>query len=279
VAKLGLDAGARLRVATVGFEPDTFVYRFETGLPKGTLWADILSLGGLRKVKLIIEGTQIFLNKRLVAFRVSPGGDMEIVPLTDSISLTDSGGRRVPRVSPGERWIARAGVPGGEIFPDAEWERDLRVWNDWDAWQPEVLAMDWQPVLPPLQPHLVFDAVAPVFPWEIPVDSSLIVPPEVRSLAEVISAYLDAIRAYRRDTGSYPPQTDWIQPLIQDPGIPGWKGPYIAPDLPGVDLWGRPLVYEVFRDGERILVDVRSRGPDGDDDRGLGDDIRLGHPE
>lgn len=278
-AKLGLTAGAHLRVLSVGFEPDTFVYRLEVDFPRGALWVDVLSLGGLRKVKMVIGGVQIFLNKRLVAFRVSPGVGMVIVPLSDSISLTDSSGLRVPRVSPGEQWVARVGAPGGDILSDPEWQRDLRVWNDWEAWQPEVLEMDWEPVLPPLQPRLVFETVAPVFPWEIPVDSSLIVPPEVRSLAEVISAYLEGIQAYRADTGSYPPQTDWMKYLTRDPGIPGWKGPYIVADLPRVDLWGRPLIYEVFHDGDRTFVDVRSRGPNGEDDRGLGDDIRFGKEE
>ncbi len=279
-AKLGLDSGTRLGVLTVGFEPETFVYRLDGDLLRGTMWVDVSSLGGLRKVKLVIDGAQIFLNQRLVSFRITPDGRLAVTPLSDSISLTDRDGRRIPRISPGERWVSSGpDSTGGRIAVENEWQRDLRIWNDWDAWQPEVVEMTWDPVYPPLQPQLVFERVAPIFPWKVPVDSSLIVPPETRSLAEIMSAYLDGIQAYHRDVGNYPSSSEWIESLVRDPGVEGWKGPYVPADLPTVDLWGRPLIYEVFDDGDQTYIDVRSRGPDGEDDRGLDDDIRLGRAE
>ncbi|MFH1738747.1 MAG: type II secretion system protein GspG [bacterium] len=278
-AKLGLDTGTRLSVISVGFEPDTFVYRLQVDLSAGTLWLDVLSLGELRKVKLIVNGTQVFLNKRLMVCRAPSDGGIEVAPLSETVSLTNAAGGRVPKVAPGERWVSKPGSAEGEILSDPNWDRDLRIWNEWETWQPESLEMDWRPVLPSLQPHLVFETAAPLFPWPIPVGSSLILPPEQRSMAETISAYLAGIRAYRKDIGSYPPQTDWTKLLSEDPNIQGWNGPYVKADVSRLDLWGRPFVYEVFRDGDSTFVDVRSRGLNGEDDRGLGDDIRFGYKE
>ncbi len=276
-AKLGMNAGSRLRILSVAFEKDTFVYRLEVELTAGTLWVDVLSLGELRKVKLINRGHQVFLNQQLVVSRASPGGGLEIVPLSDTISVTNANGIRVPKVSPGERWISRQ--DGVEVVPASEWEKDVQIWQEWDAWQPEKLQMEWNPVLPTSEPRPVFEEVAPVFPWKIPVDSSFVMTPNTRSLPEVIASLLDGIQAFRQDTGAYPSRDKWIHSLVTDPGISGWSGPYITGDLPRVDLWGRPFIYEIFRDGERTFVDVRSRGPNGEDDRGLSDDIRLGREE
>ena len=276
-ATLGLNAGSRLQILSVSFEQDTFVYRFEVDLVQGTLWVDVQSLGELRKLKLINRGAQIFLNRQLISFRASPGGGMEAVPLTDPIAITAAGGQRVPKVSPGERWISRPG--GTEIQPAPDWNRDLKVWQQWDAWQPETLEMEWNPALPSLELEPVLKEVHPVFPWEIPVDSSFVSMPDTRSLPEVMGAFLDGVQAYHGDTKTYPSQTEWIDSLLKDPGVSGWNGPYISADLPRVDLWGRPFIYEVFRHQDQVYLDVRSRGPNGEDDRGLNDDIRLGRKQ
>ncbi|HPA45703.1 MAG TPA: type II secretion system protein GspG [bacterium] len=278
-AKLGLAATARLDIQSVAFEPETFLYRLDVKLLNGTAWVDVLSLGDLRKVKLIVNGVQIFLNKRLVALRVPQGGGVEIIPLSDSIALTDAKGLRTPKVGLGERWLGAQGVGTGEVVPCEDWRALVAVWDDWMKWQPETLDMEWNPVLPSPQPKPVLSSVLPAFPWRVPVDSSLIVPPENRSMAEMIAAYLVAIRKYREDTGAYPPPKDWMDALFKNPGINGWEGPYVAGDLPQVDLWGNPFVYEIFRDNGTVFVDVRSRGPNGEDERGLGDDIRFGYKE
>jgi hypothetical protein len=70
-----------------------------------------------------------------------------------------------------------------------------------------------------------------------------------------------------------------MEALFKNPSVNGWQGPYVAGDLPQVDLWGNPFVYEIFRDNGTVFVDVRSRGPNGEDERGLGDDIRFGYKE
>ncbi len=278
-AKLGFAAATRSDIQSVAFEPETFLYRLEMKLLSGTVWVDVLSLGDLRKVKLIVNGVQIFLNKRLVALRIPPSGGIEIIPLSDSIALTDARGLRTPKVAVGERWLDAQGTGTGGVVPCDDWRELVALWNDWMKWQPETLDMEWNPVLPSPEPKPVLSSVLPAFPWRVPVDSSLIVPPEKRSMAEMIAAYLVAIRRYKEDTGAYPASKDWMEALFKNPSVNGWQGPYVAGDLPQVDLWGNPFVYEIFRDNGTVFVDVRSRGPNGEDERGLGDDIRFGYKE
>jgi general secretion pathway protein G len=60
-----------------------------------------------------------------------------------------------------------------------------------------------------------------------------------------IAALLDALQTYRADTSSFPTEEQGLQALRADPGVPGWKGPYLSKDIP-VDPWGRPYRYSVI---------------------------------
>ncbi len=70
-----------------------------------------------------------------------------------------------------------------------------------------------------------------------------------------------ALDLYRLDTGTYPTTQQGLQALIRDPGVRGWRGPYLDAGSVPLDPWGRPYVYR--SPGERGLFDLFSLGADG----------------
>ena len=77
-----------------------------------------------------------------------------------------------------------------------------------------------------------------------------------------------AVERFRLDTGRYPTEMQGLRALVEDPGVDGWKGPYVKNENGFRDPWVTPLRYEASADGGfRIL----SAGPDRR--LGTGDDI------
>ncbi len=67
-----------------------------------------------------------------------------------------------------------------------------------------------------------------------------------------------ALERFHRDGGRYPdPETEGLHALIRDPGVAGWRGPYVNMIRP--DPWGREFRYDL-REGR---VELFTPGPDG----------------
>jgi len=64
-----------------------------------------------------------------------------------------------------------------------------------------------------------------------------------------------ALEQFRRDCGGYPAADPGLQALIRDPGIPGWRGPYVNRIKP--DPWR-----QTYRYGPETEPLVFSYGPD-----------------
>ena len=75
-----------------------------------------------------------------------------------------------------------------------------------------------------------------------------------------------ALDMYQVDCRTYPTKEQGLKALIRNPGVEGWKGPYIIGRFP-LDPWGLP--FEHNSDGQSPKV--RSSGPDLR--MGTGDDI------
>lgn len=72
-----------------------------------------------------------------------------------------------------------------------------------------------------------------------------------------------AIAIYEVDTGRYPPD---LGALVKMPdGLKGWKGPYLAADVPK-DPWGNPYGYRFPGKRRPESYDLFSNGPDGKPD-------------
>jgi type II secretion system protein G len=91
-----------------------------------------------------------------------------------------------------------------------------------------------------------------------------------------IVAFETAARMYQVDCGALPPQSTGLQALVVNPGISGWRGPYLSGRKIPLDPWGHPYRYQVLN--EKPVID--SAGPDGvfgtPDDNGFGIKPRTG---
>jgi hypothetical protein len=63
--------------------------------------------------------------------------------------------------------------------------------------------------------------------------------PRTVTLNRVQMAWL-AISDYTRDCGAPPPKGHGLEPLLRDPGIGGWAGPYLPPEAL-TDGWGNAI--------------------------------------
>lgn len=80
-----------------------------------------------------------------------------------------------------------------------------------------------------------------------------------------------ALDLFEQDIGRYPTAEEGLNALLTDPGIEGWKGPYLKGDL-RPDPWGHPYSYSLQTDqAGRSHFAVSSAGPDGQ--AGSQDDI------
>jgi general secretion pathway protein G len=68
-----------------------------------------------------------------------------------------------------------------------------------------------------------------------------------------------ALQLYVLDCGVSPTTAQGLIVLVTNPGVAGWKGPYIDPPRIRSDPWGTPFRYRLV--GTNMVVE--SAGPDG----------------
>ena len=90
-----------------------------------------------------------------------------------------------------------------------------------------------------------------------------------RAQADIRGNLSLALDLFEQDVGRYPAVDEGLVALIQDPGSPDWKGPYLKGDLKP-DPWGEPYYYAIDPSDPRRYT-LSSAGPDGQS--GTSDDI------
>ena len=90
---------------------------------------------------------------------------------------------------------------------------------------------------------------------------------ERQSTQLLCEAIADAVQRFRQDTGSMPVPLDG---QLTDPGIHGWRGPYMSGDSMPRDAWGGALGFRHLDNG---AFQVFSAGPDGQ--LGTSDDVNA----
>jgi general secretion pathway protein G len=89
-----------------------------------------------------------------------------------------------------------------------------------------------------------------------------------RVRSDIKGALSLALDLFEQDTGRYPTTDEGLEALVADPGLPGWRGPYIKSGLEP-DPWGTPYSYEA--DETARTYRLSSAGPD--KQAGTDDDI------
>jgi len=180
---------------------------------------------------------------------------------------TPSGGQ----IQAGETLI----VPlAGEKLLTSEPAREglLQTWQDWDQWKPETIAIEPQlmPGLPESAPMLgEHSALSGDFGGQQIAGGADLV---TESLPAVLKKYREALDLYKEKNGNYPDPSEGLKALRA-----GSEDPYRVLGLPLTDPWGRELLYDLIEIQNQpvpVIVSVRSAGPNGLDEKGLGDDVQ-----
>lgn len=80
----------------------------------------------------------------------------------------------------------------------------------------------------------------------------------------------DALDAFAIDAGRFPTPAEGLNALVyRPPSVPNWSGPYYKRLL--TDPWGRPYLYTLWSESDRVCYGLTSAGPDGKP--GTADDI------
>ena len=81
-----------------------------------------------------------------------------------------------------------------------------------------------------------------------------------RAEADVRGSLSLALDLFEQDVGRYPTTDEGLSALINDPGLEGWKGPYLKGELKP-DPWGTDYIYSMAPD-ETAQYILSSAGPD-----------------
>jgi len=188
------------------------------------------------------------------------GGAEAVVPANQSVTVDPSGRLTAPK----------------PVLPD-----EINEWTEWDAW-----ALD---IHQNISSRFIvggeqIDAMAKTVADDQKryekimneANRTIIVNKE----ADRLDRYKEAFLKFARDTSVFPSNEMNFTALMENPGLPGWKGPYIEEKtLPLLDRWGGALRYTLKKSAQsgNMFGEIHSNGPDKTDqnDQVGSDDIRI----
>lgn len=276
IGEIGLTGQTRIRFDQLTVSR-TQTFEVGLNLTRGAFWAQVgVQQATWKRVKLTINTSSVILQQgTLYVESAERTGAVYITNLSLNRDLKFYRATEIPSdVRVGERVFVSPA--SNRLTVDANQnasELQERIAN-WADWEPAPLVVELEPVIPPLKTYPEYPPVPALHPYRITIDTSMAFSPETRSLGQILKIYDEAVERYKRDTGRYPSPQHGINALVYSYEVSGWRGPYIPQDVPRHDFWGNPFVYDLYKVNGREYADVRSVGPNGQDDRGLGDDIR-----
>ena len=140
-------------------------------------------------------------------------------------------------------------------------------WDNWDIWTPERITYEPElhPVPVPVGPPWADFAIVQVgdagdLPKPVPV--------QPQGTLQIIQQWRQGIYEYIQMTGYAPQQSGeaGLEAVRQ-------KVDFVSDELPTRDNWGNPFAWQVYLQGNKVLIDVHSKGANRIDDFGLGDDL------
>lgn len=283
----GLPSDSTLRLIGLNHPEHLSLYELSFVLEKGQFWCQILP-GVTRaedtqeRVTLRINDCELQPEPGLLLFEILPDEAfrMTLVRGTE-VGIRVRGTPSESQLKPGETLIVP--LVGEKVLEIEPAEENLEpVWTRWDAWRPVEIPVTTQVMLGDPISAPVLGEVSAFGEGYLGRESTLTAPLMVDMLPAKLKQYRQAIERYKERHGDYPDPVLGLQALHQvDPQIQE-AIPYGVEGLSPVDPWGRPLVYELIElppreddaGGPSIIVSVRSMGPNGIDEKGLGDDIQ-----
>ncbi|MBD3268169.1 hypothetical protein GF373_16010 [bacterium] len=277
IGRIGLEGGAHVRFDEMTMDPSTQSYQADLWLREGKGWISIdKPKSSWKRVKLTMNAVRSVLQSATLYLQATEEtGGLRITFLEGANKLHFWRGNEEPYMAQvGQTVVVSPGSSRLPTEPTANLVELRQIINTWDRWSPEEFVVDLEEEIPPFRTFPTFGVMPALHSYEIPIDQTITYPPELRSMGEIIAEYKQAIDRYKYDTGKYPASRHGLNALRESHDVAGWRGPYVALDLPKKDLWGEAYVYELYRHRGKEYPDVRSKGPNKKDDRGLGDDIR-----
>ncbi len=276
VGVIGLEGQTRIRFDEIGVNRAQ-TYVIDLNLSEGAFWTKIGDTpDSWKRVKFIINSAQMIVQQGVFYTNsLSRTGAVNIVHVEGNSDTKFWRSTEVPvNAAVGEAVDVSPGSIRLKVHPTENLDEIQQTIENWDEWTPEPLVVELEPVLPPLKTFDEYPSVPVLHPYRITLDPSMAFPPETRSLGEIFGVYHEAIERFEFDTGTYPNPEHGLDALFEPYNIAGWKGPYLPQSTPRSDYWGVPFRYERFDTERETYFDVRSLGPNEQDDHGFGDDIR-----
>lgn len=280
IGEIGLEGRTRIRFDDLLMDRSTQKYTVTFRLLNGNAWIRINSSGNSetnwKRVILTIDTVKCVIRAGILYAETGEKlGEVDISYLEGKMGLFFSRGTDGPYpVEVGETLKVSPGSNTIPVEPSKRIQRRLEKINTWEQWEPEPLAVDMEVSVPPLRTFPSFRPLPALHAYDIQIDASMLMPPETRSMGEIMQIYRKALDKYKYDTGKYPANDHGLEALEKPFNVAGWRGPYVSDKVPKRDLWGSKYVYDLYTEENKQYPDVRSMGANRRDDRGLGDDIR-----
>ncbi len=278
----GLGGATVLRVQRLNHAEHIPLYELRFQLEQGQLWLEInrsvLSGGVLEKVKLQLNDCDLVSEEGLFHCRVLPGEQLRLTLMRGTTTqVRVKGNPATAQLEPGKTLVVS--LQGEKVLTLEQADQRLATaWDAWDAWQPvEVTApvkvLPGEPMSAPIQGELSAFAEGSGT-W----DSALMADLLTDALPTIMRKYRLALEKYKEQTGAYPDLAQGLGVLHQRDPQSEQSDPYGVRGLPLEDFWGHPFAYDLIQTqlGEEpvVIVSVHSWGPNGIDEKGLGDDIQ-----
>jgi hypothetical protein len=233
-------------------------------LKGGRIWNNITPAGGV--VNYMIKTPDLVAGVRGTLFKVSldeaPGSRLAV--FEGSVSAADLAGKI--EISVAANFAVAVDKQGRITQPFAVNPEEIKEWTEWDQWALDVhknIASRF------MIGGEQIDQMAKLVAEDGKRYEQIVNEANQQILynreAERIEGYKSAFSEFARDTGVYPTDQMGFAVLIENPGLPGWKGPYIKDKtLPILDRWGQPLKYilKKSQNSGNIFSEIHSSGPD-----------------
>ncbi len=222
-------------------------------LHRGSVWADLQARSNPNSIQIRTpELTASIHGTRFGVDRIQ--GGTRVIALSGDLNIKASLTGSFATVAEGQSAIVNA---SGQILGVEPTDSSLaQAWEGWDQ----------------LTAAPASDLTAKLAAANTQQDAALA--GSTRNVAEMkyqdkLNEYGKAFEKYAADTGRIPETEEGWSVLKFDPGLPGWKGPYIEGPIPPLDPWRRALVYKKVKgQSGKVFGRVYSLWQDGRDQGG-----------